>query len=113
MRSGPTRNGPIACSAPGRTRSRVAPLRCSRTSSPSASSASRSCDRTPMNFGFNDEQQAIQATAKEMLAKRVPLSKVRAAAESGEYDDALWSEICELGWPGIAIPEEHGGQGLG
>ena len=26
---------------------------------------------------------------------------------------ALWSELVELGWPGIAIAEEHGGQGLG
>ena len=29
------------------------------------------------------------------------------------YDDAFWAEMCELGWPGIAIAEEHGGQGLG
>src|SRR3954471_2543703 len=66
-----------------------------------------------MDFGFNDEQQAIKETAREMLAKRSPLSKVREAAESRSYDDALWKEICELGWPGIAIDEEHGGQGLG
>ena len=26
---------------------------------------------------------------------------------------ALWDELCELGWPGIAVREEHGGQGLG
>ena len=65
-----------------------------------------------MDFGFNDEQQAIKETAREMLAKRSPLSKVREASESGTYDDALWKEICELGWPGIAIAEEHGGQGL-
>src|SRR3954449_150318 len=66
-----------------------------------------------MDFGFNDEQQAIKETAREMLASRSPLSKVREAAESRTYDDALWKEICELGWPGIAIAEEHGGQGLG
>ncbi len=66
-----------------------------------------------MDFGFNDEQQAIKETAREMLAKRSPLSKVREAAESRSYDEALWKEICELGWPGIAIAEEHGGQGLG
>src|SRR5215208_4356506 len=66
-----------------------------------------------MDFGFNDEQQAIKETAREMLAKRAPLSKVREAAESRTYDDALWKEICELGWPGIATPEERGGQGLG
>src|SRR3954453_17530098 len=66
-----------------------------------------------MDFGFNDEQGAIKETAREMLANRSPLSKVREAAESRSYDDALWKEICDLGWPGIAISEEHGGQGLG
>ena len=66
-----------------------------------------------MDFGFNDEQQAIKETAREMLSKRSPLAKVREAAESRSYDDALWSEIRNLGWPGITIPEEHGGQGLG
>ena len=65
-----------------------------------------------MDFGFNDEQQAIKETAREMLAKRSPLAKVREAAESRTYDDGLWKEICELGWPGIAIAEENGGQGL-
>jgi alkylation response protein AidB-like acyl-CoA dehydrogenase len=66
-----------------------------------------------VDFGFNDEQQAIKETARDMLASRSPLTKVREAAESGAYDDSLWKEICELGWPGIAIAEEHGGQGLG
>jgi alkylation response protein AidB-like acyl-CoA dehydrogenase len=66
-----------------------------------------------MDFGFSDEQAAIKETAREMLAKRSPLAKVREAAESRSYDDGLWKEICELGWPGIAIAEEHGGQGLG
>ena len=66
-----------------------------------------------MDFGFNDEQSAIKDTAREMLSKRSPLAKVREAAESRSYDDALWSEIRNLGWPGITIAEEHGGQGLG
>src|SRR3954449_6753319 len=66
-----------------------------------------------MDFGFNDEQRAIKETARDMLAKRSPMAKVREAAESGSYDDALWNELRELGWPGIAISEEYGGQGLG
>jgi alkylation response protein AidB-like acyl-CoA dehydrogenase len=66
-----------------------------------------------MDFGFNDEQQAIRDTAHEMLAKRSPLSRVREHAEAKTRDDDLWKEICDLGWPGIGIPEEHGGQGLG
>src|SRR5215210_4549506 len=48
-----------------------------------------------------------------MLAARSSLAKVREASESRAYDDALWKETSELGWPGIAIGEEHGGQGLG
>ena len=38
---------------------------------------------------------------------------MRELAEARSYDDALWTEVSELGWPGIAISEEHGGQGLG
>ena len=67
-----------------------------------------------MEFGFNDEQQEIQRTAREFLADRFKPEKVRELAESDSpYDDAIWKEMCELGWPGIAIAEEHGGQGLG
>ena len=66
-----------------------------------------------MNFGFDDEQQEIKRTAREFLSARFPPDKVRELAEAESYDDALWEEIRELGWPGIAIPEEHGGQGLG
>ena len=66
-----------------------------------------------MNFDFTDDQQAIKRTAKEFLASRYKAEKVRELAESGSYDDDLWSEISELGWPGIFIPEEYGGQGLG
>ncbi|MSO40953.1 MAG: acyl-CoA dehydrogenase [Solirubrobacterales bacterium] len=66
-----------------------------------------------MNFDLNDEQRAIKDTARELLASRFKLDKVRELAESGSYDDAIWKEIGGLGWAGIAVPEEHGGQGLG
>jgi alkylation response protein AidB-like acyl-CoA dehydrogenase len=66
-----------------------------------------------MNFDFTDDQQSIKSTARDFLAARLKPEKLRELAESGTYDDALWSEISELGWPGIFIGEEHGGQGLG
>ncbi|MQA74484.1 MAG: acyl-CoA dehydrogenase [Solirubrobacterales bacterium] len=66
-----------------------------------------------MNFDFNDEQREIKSTAREFLASRFPPERVRELAESRTYDEGLWAEICELGWPGIAIAERHGGQGLG
>jgi alkylation response protein AidB-like acyl-CoA dehydrogenase len=66
-----------------------------------------------MNFDLDDEQQEIKRTAHEFLASRFKPEKVRELAEARSYDDALWNEISELGWPGIAIAEEDGGHGLG
>ena len=66
-----------------------------------------------MNFDYSDDQQAIKSTAHEFLASRFKLEKVRELAEKGEYDDGLWTQIAELGWPGIFIDEDAGGQGLG
>jgi alkylation response protein AidB-like acyl-CoA dehydrogenase len=66
-----------------------------------------------MDFGLSDDQREIQRTARELLAERSPFERVREHAESARSDDALWRELCQLGWPGIAISEQHGGQGLG
>src|SRR4051794_41942508 len=65
-----------------------------------------------MNFDFTDDQQAIKSTAHDFLAARLKPEKLRELAESGSYDDALWKEMSELGWPGIFVGEEHGGRGL-
>jgi alkylation response protein AidB-like acyl-CoA dehydrogenase len=66
-----------------------------------------------VRFDFTDDQQEIKRTAKEMLGSRSTLERVRSAAESKAYEAELWNELCELGWPGVAINEEHGGGGLG
>src|SRR5215212_7543521 len=66
-----------------------------------------------MNFDFTDDQQAIKRTAHDLLANRFKFERVRELAEAGKYDEAAWKELCELGWPGIFIDEEYGGQGLG
>jgi alkylation response protein AidB-like acyl-CoA dehydrogenase len=66
-----------------------------------------------MDFGLTDDQREIQRTARDLLAERSPFERVREHAESARSDDALWRELCELGWPGIAVSESYGGQGLG
>lgn len=66
-----------------------------------------------MNFDFTDDQRAIKETARDLLASRFKLERLRELAESKTYADDAWSEVSELGWPGIFIAEEHGGQGLG
>jgi alkylation response protein AidB-like acyl-CoA dehydrogenase len=66
-----------------------------------------------VNFDLDEEQQEIKRTAHEFLASRFAPSKVRELAEARSYDDGLWKQISDLGWPGIAISEDDGGQGLG
>ena len=66
-----------------------------------------------MDFGLTDDQKDIQRTARELLADRAKPERVREHAEAGRTDDELWTELSQLGWPGIAVAEEHGGQGLG
>ena len=66
-----------------------------------------------MNFDFTDDQRSIKSTAKEFLAARYKADKLRELAEAGEYDEAIWDEMRELGWAGIFVDEEYDGQGLG
>ena len=67
-----------------------------------------------MYFDLNDEQQAIKSTARDFLASRFKSERIReiAASEDG-FDPSGWSEMAELGWTGLALPEQWGGQGLG
>lgn len=66
-----------------------------------------------MHFDFDEDQQQIRRTARELLARHAPLAGMRAAAEGDGYDEALWQRLAGLGWAGIATPSEHGGGGLG
>ncbi|HEX4670195.1 MAG TPA: acyl-CoA dehydrogenase family protein [Solirubrobacterales bacterium] len=67
-----------------------------------------------MYFDLTDEQQAIKSTAHDFLASRFKSARLReiSASEDG-FDAAGWGEMAELGWAGLALPEEWGGQGLG
>jgi alkylation response protein AidB-like acyl-CoA dehydrogenase len=67
-----------------------------------------------MYFDLNDEQQAIRSTARDFLAARYKSERIRELAESEHgFDQSDWEEMAGLGWPGLALPEEWGGQGLG
>jgi alkylation response protein AidB-like acyl-CoA dehydrogenase len=67
-----------------------------------------------MYFDLTDEQQAIKSTAHDFLAARYKSERIRKLAESEHgFEQSDWSEMAELGWTGLALPEEWGGQGLG
>jgi alkylation response protein AidB-like acyl-CoA dehydrogenase len=67
-----------------------------------------------MYFDLTDEQQAIKSTAHDFLAARYKSERIRELAESEHgFEQSDWNEMAELGWTGLALPEEWGGQGLG
>jgi alkylation response protein AidB-like acyl-CoA dehydrogenase len=67
------------------------------------------------NFAFTDEQEELRRTLRRFMDERSPSAEVRRLMATDEgYDDVVWKQMGqELGLQGIAIPEEHGGQGFG
>ena len=64
-----------------------------------------------MNFELSQDQNEIKATARDLLTTRFKPERLRELAEAETYDDAVMTEVIELGWPAIAVPEEDGGVG--
>ena len=67
-----------------------------------------------MDFGFNQEQELLRATARKFLENECTSEFVRARmAEPAGVTDAFWAKLAEQGWLGLIYPEEVGGTGLG
>lgn len=67
-----------------------------------------------MDLTLTEDQELIQTTAGELLSSREPVAGARAvAADPLGYSTQLWKEMLELGWTGLALPEEYGGVGEG
>ena len=68
-----------------------------------------------MNFDFSDDQKLLKSEARKFLDANSSPARVRGVLddEGKTYDAALWTGVAEQGWLGAAIPEEHGGLGLG
>ncbi len=67
-----------------------------------------------MNFEFSDDQKQLRDQARRYLTEHSPPKAVRAVLEgNAPYDKALWKGLAEMGFLGVAIPEEFGGAGAG
>jgi 3-oxocholest-4-en-26-oyl-CoA dehydrogenase beta subunit len=67
-----------------------------------------------VDLTLTDDQAVIQSTARDLLAARAANADARAVeSESAGFSATLWKEVVELGWPGLALPTEHGGVGEG
>ena len=67
-----------------------------------------------MDFAFSEEQQMLRDAVASWARDRLPDGKVAELATGDEgWDPASRREMAELGWTGLALPEDVGGAGMG
>ena len=67
-----------------------------------------------MTFAFSEEQQELRSTAARFLEEKSSSAIVRELMETDTgFDEGTWKQMADLGWLGMAIPEEYGGVGFG
>jgi alkylation response protein AidB-like acyl-CoA dehydrogenase len=66
-----------------------------------------------MDFTFSEDQLLFQDSVRDFLLGEVTPERIRASwnAETGR-DNALWSQLAEMGLTGITVPEAAGGLGM-
>ena len=69
---------------------------------------------TPQPESVIEHRRLLESSVAGFAARGTDIARVRKLRGTAtEYDRAIWSQMAELGWLGILIPEEHGGLGLG
>jgi len=67
-----------------------------------------------MSILYDESQQAIASEARRVADARCDKARLLALLETtGAYDRAFWDTAIEQGWTALAVPEAHGGLGLG
>lgn len=66
-----------------------------------------------MDFELSEEQEELKRSVRAVLSERCSPALARGLMETGVHPEQPWRSAVELGWPAIAISEEHGGLGLG
>jgi alkylation response protein AidB-like acyl-CoA dehydrogenase len=67
-----------------------------------------------VDFELTEEQAALREVSRGLLAVNCPSTLVRSLAAAGRgVDEKLWQRGAELGWIGLAVPEELDGAGQG
>ena len=66
-----------------------------------------------MDFEFTDEQLDLRDNARKLLESACPPATVRAVFDGQDDGTDLWTTLVDLDWPGVGLPEAHGGLGFG
>ncbi len=65
-----------------------------------------------MDFEFTNEQLELRDNARAVLRSACPPAVPRAVFEGTGDGAEVWPALVQLDWPGLGLPEEHGGLGL-
>ena len=66
-----------------------------------------------MDLEFSEDEAALRDNVRAVLAGICPPAAVRAVFEGKGDPASVWSRMVELDWPGLGLPEEAGGLGMG
>ena len=66
-----------------------------------------------MDLELSEDESDLRDNVRAVLASICPPAAVRAVYEGKGDRASIWSRMVELSWPALAIPEQHGGLGLG
>lgn len=66
-----------------------------------------------MDFDFTEDQRMMAEVAGALLAEVSSTARLRKGLERERiHDPERWAALCEIGLPGILVPEAHGGMEL-
>ncbi|MEM7135895.1 MAG: acyl-CoA dehydrogenase family protein [Myxococcota bacterium] len=67
-----------------------------------------------MDFSFTEDQESIRGLIKQVLGDLVSDDALKALAKEGRwFHERAWAQLAESDMLGLAVPQEHGGAGLG
>jgi alkylation response protein AidB-like acyl-CoA dehydrogenase len=66
-----------------------------------------------MDLELSEDEAALRDNVRAVLTGVSPPAAVRAVYEGKGDAAAVWARMVELHWPALAIPEAHGGLGMG
>ncbi len=66
-----------------------------------------------MDFALTEDQQAVADLADRVLGEHADPARLRTLEAADGHDDQAWRALVDTGLLGVAVPEAHGGAGIG
>jgi alkylation response protein AidB-like acyl-CoA dehydrogenase len=68
-----------------------------------------------MRFELSDDQQLLRSSTRDFFTRAAPLEQSRRVMEDEPrgFEAPQWRQLADMGYLGLVVPAERGGQGLG